>query len=204
MTPIHQTSDVFSPTGDGTSIAIRPLDRRDAAAIADLFARLSPESRRRRYLGPKHELSSNELTYLTDIDHVEHEALAAIDPRDGSIVGVARYAEWDGRPGVADVAVEVADELHGAGIGTVLTSRLIDRAEENGIAALTAVTLWENGPARALLRRAGFHPVGSHGGEIDYELTVEMRRAVGGHPSVDDGDVRSDLPCDLPCCASRR
>ena len=157
---------------DGTRLRLRPIGPDDRPGLAALFARLSPESRRRRYLGPKRELTPRELTGLTDIDHVHHEAIAAIDERDGSIVGVARYAHRTDRAGVAEIAVEVADDLHSLGIGTELARRTVDRARVNGFTALTATTLWENRPARALLRGLGFRTRASHGSEIELELEL--------------------------------
>ena len=32
-------------------VSIRPIEREDASALSDFYARLSPESRRRRFLG---------------------------------------------------------------------------------------------------------------------------------------------------------
>ena len=58
------------------------------------------------------------------------------------------------------------------GIGTALARRLVDRARANGFALLTATTLWENRPARALLRRLGFRARASHISQI--ELRVEL------------------------------
>jgi len=138
-----------------------------------LFARLSPESRHRRFLSPKRELTPQELVYLTDVDHVTHEATAAVDERDGSIVAAGRYAQFPDRVAVADVAVTVADELQGMGIGTVLARCLVDRARANGFTRLTATTLWENRPARALLRRLRFRARASHGSEIELELNLK-------------------------------
>jgi RimJ/RimL family protein N-acetyltransferase len=153
-------------------IRVRPLEPSDRAGVAALFKRLSPESRRRRFLGPKPKLSDRELTYLTAIDHRWHEALAAVDQRDGSIVGVARYVRVAERPGVADGAVAVADAVQGRRIGTVLIGCLIARARVNGFSALTASTLWDNRPARKLLRRVGFQARGSQGAVIDLELKL--------------------------------
>jgi GNAT superfamily N-acetyltransferase len=141
--------------------------------VAGLFARLSFESRRRRFLSAKPVLTPRELAYLTDIDHVGHEAIAAVDQGDGSIVGVARYVRVADRVGVADMAIEVVDELQNMGIGTGLARRVVERARVNGFALLTATTLWENRPARALLRRLRFHARASHGSEIDLELKLE-------------------------------
>ena len=75
-------------------------------------------------------------------------------------------------------AVEVADELQGMGIGTALARRVVRRARANGFALLTATTLWENRPARALLRRLEFHARGSDGSVIELEL--ELNSMSGG------------------------
>jgi RimJ/RimL family protein N-acetyltransferase len=155
---------------DGTRLLLRPLSAEDGAGLAALFARLTPESHYRRFLSPKRELTPRELTYFTDIDHIHHEAFAAVDRRDGSIVGVGRYVHDTDRPGVAAVAVEVADELQGMGVGTTLAKHTVRRACANGFGLLTATTLWANRPASALLRRLGFHARASDGGVLELEL----------------------------------
>jgi RimJ/RimL family protein N-acetyltransferase len=149
-------------------LVVRPIDPADRDALAAAFARLSPESRRRRFLGPKPKLTARELTYLTDVDHISHEALVAIDDADGSIVAVARYA---GGPR-ADMAVTVADERQGRGIGGALAARIVRAARANGIGSLTATALWENGPALALMRRLGFRAVGSGDGWLEFRLEL--------------------------------
>ena len=158
---------------DGTRLRLRPLGPDDRDGVAALFARLSPESRYRRFLSPKRELTPRELAYLTDVDHVHHEALAAVDQRDGSIVGVGRYVHIADRPKVADLAVEVTDELQNMGIGTALARHTVQRARDNGFALLTATTLSENRPARALLRRLEFRAHARHGSEIELELKLD-------------------------------
>jgi len=185
----HQTSDILAGPApatmvapcaqagtdvlaDGTVIRIEPLRRGDRSTVMRLFARLSPESRLRRFLSPKSSLSERELTFLTDVGRSEHAAMTAIDVRDGSVLGIARYAEHHGRPGVADTAVAVADDVQRRGIGTALMVRLIACARSNGVQLLTATTLWENRPARALMRTSGFQAKGSSGAEI--ELALEL------------------------------
>ena len=158
---------------NGTRISFRQLGPGDRAGLADLFGRLSPESRRRRFLSPKRELTPRELTYFTDIDHLNHEAIAAVDERDDSIVGVARYVRDAGRADVAEVAIEVTDAFQRMGIGTALTSLTIHHAHANGWRFLTATTLWENRAARGLLRNHGFRARRSRGGEIEHELKLE-------------------------------
>jgi RimJ/RimL family protein N-acetyltransferase len=157
---------------DGTRVRFRPIGPDDRRRLAGLFDRLGSESRRRRFLAVKPELTPRELAFFVDIDHVEHEAIAAVDERDDAMLGVARYVRVVDRARIADVAVEVGDANQRMGIGTALVLRLVDRARANGFTTLTATTLWENRPARALLRRVGFRARASHGVEIEFDLQL--------------------------------
>jgi RimJ/RimL family protein N-acetyltransferase len=157
---------------DGAHLGVRPIDATDRDLLATWFGRLSDESRRLRFLGPKPRLSERELTYLTEVDHVSHTALVAIDERNGRMVGVARYATADPHGRVADIAIAVADEWQGRGIGTRLAARLVRAARANGIKRLTALTLWENEASIALLHRLGFLRAGYDGDAIEYELAL--------------------------------
>jgi RimJ/RimL family protein N-acetyltransferase len=115
---------------DGRRLKIRSIERQHRGRLRRLFMRLTPESRYRRYLSPKSALSERELDRLLDIDHIHHEALAAVDETDGSFVAAARYVELPDQPGVANIAIEVADDLHRQGIGTELAIRTLDRARQ--------------------------------------------------------------------------
>jgi GNAT superfamily N-acetyltransferase len=181
---------------DGTCLRFRPLGTDDRDRFAGLFARLTPESRRRRFLTPKSTLTPRELVFLTDVDHVGHEAIAAIDQRDGSIAGVARYVCVADRAGAAEVAVEVADELQSMGIGTELATRIVRRARANGFTLLTATTLSENRPARALLTRLRFRARVRRGSQIELELGLESTR------DCSSADVRH-LHTTFPCTCNR-
>ena len=166
---------------DGTRFSLRQVGTRDRAGLAALFARLTPESRYQRFLSPKRELTPRELTFFTDIDHFDHEAIAAVDERDDSIVGVARYVRDPGRADVAELAIEVADAFQRMGIGTALASLTIHHAHANGLTSLTATTLWGNRATRRLLRHHGFRARLSCGGEIEHELKLQessSRKAV--------------------------
>ena len=154
-------------------LELRPVGPDDRERVASMFERLSFESRLMRFNTPKPRLTPRELSFLTDVDHFRHVAVAAVDRRDGSIVGTARYVQHTGRPGVADVAVEVVDELQNRGIGTALAAAVVERARENGFRLLTATTLWENRPARALLKRLEFDARTWQRGELELELSLE-------------------------------
>ena len=75
----------------GIDVLIRPIRSEDRHLLATAFTRLTPQSRYQRFFAPVERLTESDLTYLTEIDHSRHEALIAIDPEDGELVGVARY-----------------------------------------------------------------------------------------------------------------
>ena len=162
----------------GERFMVRPIEADDKPGISDFFARLSEESRRRRFLGPKPKLSSRDLAFLTEVDQRRHVAIAALDGA-GAIVGVARYAAWVGEPERADMAVAVVDEWHGHGLGTALGDLLVTQARASGLAALTGSTLAFNSPAKALLKRLGFRPKGISSGVADYELALRAQLVLG-------------------------
>jgi RimJ/RimL family protein N-acetyltransferase len=185
MPHTHQTSDVSIveykrpehrlALADGRRLQIRPIGPDDVDRLAGLFARLSPESRYRRFLSPKPRLEPRELADLTNLDYADHDALAAVDGDRDSIVGVARYARDAARPSAAHISFAVADELQGLGIGTMLAGLAVQRARDNGYELLIATTLWDNRPARALLRRLGFRACGSDQGVVELELALGAR-----------------------------
>jgi GNAT superfamily N-acetyltransferase len=157
---------------DGARLRVRPIDPADRGPLADAFERLSERSRQQRFLGPKPRLSARELQYLTDVDHVTHEALVAIDEASGHIVGVGRYATEGGAGTVADMALAVDDAWQRRGIGRALAMRLVERARANGMTRLTGTTLSDNLGARSLLDRLGFRLRGAGGGVLELELDV--------------------------------
>jgi len=158
-------------------LIVRPIRATDKAALLELFERLSARSRLRRFLAAKPSLSRRELAYLTEVDHVRHEALVAVAP-DGSFVGVGRYACDLGETTVADVAFAVADAWQGRGVGTGLARLVVGRARANGIARLHATTLPDNGPSRRLLGRLGFGVCGISGGVLEVDLDLAAAPAV--------------------------
>lgn len=162
-------------------VEIRPLAAPDRDALADAFSRLSEETRRRRFGTVASHLSERDLDRLTDIDHHDHEALAAIAADTGQIVGVARYIALPSDPSAAEVAIEVDDEWQGCGIGRRLMSELIDRARARGIDRLVAYVSDDNHPVRAWIARSGGAAEADAGDATVYSIPIqgfeEQRRA---------------------------
>ena len=100
---------------DLNELLIRPIRADDKQALKRGFARLSERSRYRRFLAPHWKLMPDVLRYLTEVDHRDHEALVAIDPRINEGVGVARHVRSKQHPDTAELAVAVVDgwQRHG-------------------------------------------------------------------------------------------
>ena len=81
-------------------------------------------SRYRRFLAPIDHLSDQQLAYLTQVDHIAHEALLAIDTATGEDVAVARFIRDPEDPSRAEVAIVVFDRWQGRGVGRTLADRL--------------------------------------------------------------------------------
>ena len=135
-----------------------------------------------RFLSPQPRLSSRQLDYLTDIDHVRHEALIAIDPETGESFGTARYVRSDERPDTAEFAVGVGDRWMRIGLGTALLSALVLRARDAGIVRLTGLIHADNQAVRRLVRKVagpgGYEttPAGAGTSEIVVDLGALSRR----------------------------
>lgn len=142
---------------DGTRIRIRPIVPEDKAHLVAGFARMSPESRYRRFMAPIEELTPAMLRQLTELDYVDHFAYVAFsldDPEEPGI-GVARYVRLADDPEVAEAAVTVVDDFHGRGVGTVLLQALGAVALENGIKRFRAYALDGNVPLLELAESLG-------------------------------------------------
>jgi GNAT superfamily N-acetyltransferase len=140
---------------DGSRVEVRPIAATDKELIRQGFARLSPESRYRRFLSSMPSLDARALAYLTELDHHDHEALIALDVESHEAVGVARFVRDPAEPASAEVAVTVVDDWQGRGLGTALLGELADRARAEGVRRFTALVLAENRNMLGMLGELG-------------------------------------------------
>lgn len=131
---------------DGTDVLLRQIRPDDRERLAAGFAQLSPASRYLRFHSAIDALSEEQLDYLTEVDHVDHEAVVAVDldRPDTPGIGVARYVREPFERHVAEAAITVADHYHGQGAGTLLLGALTDRARTNGVAVFRNYVLEGN------------------------------------------------------------
>jgi RimJ/RimL family protein N-acetyltransferase len=163
----------------GTPAMIWPLLPTDARALREGFRRLSPEARRSRFLTAIGELDDAMIRRLVDgVDGVHHIALVlTVFPPAGreEPVGVARLVQDPADPATADIAVTVADDWQGCGVGRALVSALMQRRPAAVSRLHTAVEAG-NHASLALLARAGH--VSSASAKLGVlDVTVELPAA---------------------------
>lgn len=132
---------------DGTRVLLRLVRPGDKRLLAAGMKRLSSEGRYRRFHVPKHDLTRSELKYFTEMDTLNHFAIGALrrgGGREG--LGIARFVRLPDKPDTAEIAIAVADEAQGRGLGRALLARLAEAARERGVRTFTCDVLATNKP----------------------------------------------------------
>lgn len=165
---------------DGTKVVLRPIKPSDKEKLLEGFRRLSPESRYKRFLTSKNELTDSELRYLTEVDGIDHFALVALIRRlfgEEEGIGVGRFVRLANEPDTAEPAIAVVDDYQGRGLGTILLRNLFDAAWERGIRRFRCRMLLENTQVRDLF------------GEVATDVHVE---------EIEDGAIEVIMPVEAP------
>jgi RimJ/RimL family protein N-acetyltransferase len=140
---------------EGRPIVIRALRPSDRHGVLGALDRMSDESIRRRFFGPKRRFSDSEIAYYTNVDFTNHVALVAVLEEDehAVIVGGARYIVTT--PGVAELAFAVDDAHQGQGIGALLMKHLAGIARRAGLQELYAEVLPHNNAMLKVFEKSG-------------------------------------------------
>jgi GNAT superfamily N-acetyltransferase len=183
--PLLLDAPLTVPLATEGRVVLRRVRPGDKARLRKGLEHLSPQSTYQRFFTPNVQLSDQALRYLTEVDGVDHAAIAALEPdREGQPgVGVARYIRLEDEAHTAEAAVAVVDAYQGRGIGSLLLVALGLIAAENGIDTFQAFITEGN---RAFAR----HLEG---------LGAEARRSAPGlselrFPSYTDPSALPDTP----------
>ena len=163
--PDHLDAATVAPGGwqrratlrDGTAVLLRQIRPQDRDRLAAGLRELSSASRFLRFHEDLTEFTPEQLTYLTEVDHIDHEAIVAIDldrPEHPGI-GVARFIRDPFERALAEAAVTVADRYHGQGAATLLLGALAARAREEDIQVFRHYVLARNEAMLEVLRHLG-------------------------------------------------
>jgi GNAT superfamily N-acetyltransferase len=133
-------------------VAIRAIAAADDDDLRAFYAGLSDESRRTRFLGSTNGIGAGQARYFCTPDHAHREGFVALAGATARapirLVGHVCVEPDDGD--CAEVAIAVADDAQGQGIGRALVEAAVDWARHDGYRALTATMLAIN-PAIQLL-----------------------------------------------------
>jgi len=144
----------------GAAVTIRTITTADTDIEAAFVRNLSPESRYLRFHSGLRELTPELLARFTQIDFPDTMALIATvaDAGAETQIGVARYAASPPGGDTAEVAIAVADDWQGCGIGTRLLLELRTVARSAGFRHLHMRVLPQNHRMIELARRLGYEP----------------------------------------------
>jgi GNAT superfamily N-acetyltransferase len=165
----HAVRPAYALLYDGTSVMIRELGPADLEAVRSLHHGMSPEDLYMRFFGQGACFAGRTAERMCRPPGPGHTALGAWSA--GELVGVADY-ELD-RPGVAEIALAVADGMHHRGVGRLLLEHLVTLARSRGVRTLHADTLVQNLAALRVVAATGM-PVRSRFQNGVIELTLSL------------------------------
>jgi acetyltransferase len=147
-------------TKAGTEVVIRPIRAEDEPLIVAFHDRLSERTVVERYftsLDLNARTAHERLTRICFIDYDRELALVAEThgPAGSAIGGVSRLIRGD-HGSAATLAVVIADDCQGQGLGEELMRRTLDAARAEGVREVVIHFLPENGRTQRLARKLGF------------------------------------------------
>jgi GNAT superfamily N-acetyltransferase len=143
------------------AVWLQPLSGGQTEVIERVFAAMSAESRRLRFLAPVPRLTAGALRRLADVDHDAHGCWVAFVQ--GEPVGLGRYVRMPEDPAVADLALDVIDAAQGKGVGKLLLATVVAAARDAGVRSLAWLADATNVPVRRLGLRHGAHLAAEYG-----------------------------------------
>ena len=148
-TPVAATYALLT---DGSTVEVRPARPQDFEAVRAMHTAMSSDNIYLRFFSISPNAAEQEARRVCREPDSGHVALLAW--QDGRLVGVAAY-ESAGRPGVAEVAFSVPDDMHGRGIASLLLEHLVWQARQRDLRAFIAETLAENSAMLRVFADAG-------------------------------------------------
>jgi acyl-CoA synthetase (NDP forming)/GNAT superfamily N-acetyltransferase len=180
---------------DGGTVEIRPARLQDSEAVRAMHAAMSEDNIYLRFFSMSPGLAEREARRVCREPDSDHAALLAW--QGDRLVGVAAY-EPAGKPGLAEVAFAVPDDMHGRGIASLLLEHLMWRARQRGLEAFTAETLAENSAMLRVFADAGLPAKRQIAGgvvELTFPLPADQdERRLGSYlESVASRESRADV-----------
>jgi CRP-like cAMP-binding protein len=168
---------------DGTELYLRPVLPGDNERSVHGPVHFSSDTLYRRFQTTRAPTASL-MTYLFEVDYVDHFVWVLTDGVDGPVVADARFVRDVADSTVAEVAFIVGDDYQGRGIGTFLMDALAVAARGDGVKRFTARVLSENYSMRRILDRYGAQWHRDEQGVVTTVIDVPPLRALSIPPKL--------------------
>ena len=140
-------------TWRGFEFSVRAATPQDEQALADFFAKVSPDDRRFRFLSAVDRVSHSFLERLTNVDHEQTEDFLAFD---GETLIASAMLAVDPDMERAEVAITVRADYKHRGVGWTLLDFVAKFAAAKGIKVIESVESRGNVEAIELEKEMGF------------------------------------------------
>ncbi len=143
--------------------------------IAEGYEKLSPRSRRLRFISPPLHLAPWQLDHLSDLDpdHAHIWIARNDEPPGYEGVGLARCMPIPGEESVCEIALTVLDDYQDRGLGRIFLRHMLMYARKCGIRLLRGYTLAENSPMLHLFDVLGADKPVEEDGLLRVDLPVK-------------------------------
>lgn len=142
---------------DGSYVLIRQLREEDRERETALIRRLSPDSKRSRFLAEFREPTHALIDQMMNVDGDRSAAFVALVHDDGTLreIGISRYCATTD-PDTCECAITIADDWQRRRLGTILMRQLMGMACRHGFRRMVSLDAASNDAMRQFAHRLGF------------------------------------------------
>jgi acyl-CoA synthetase (NDP forming)/GNAT superfamily N-acetyltransferase len=177
VTALVEAGRSYALLADGTTLTIRPAGPEDYGAVKRLHEAMSPANLYFRFFSPSRAAAEQEARRVCREAGPDHGALLGL--LGDELAGVTSYELTTGLQ-VAEIALAVADDMHGRGIATLLLEHLVSLARARGVKDFTAEVLPDNSAVLRVLADAGLAVRRRYGnGMLELSIPIPQNAALG-------------------------
>jgi acyl-CoA synthetase (NDP forming)/GNAT superfamily N-acetyltransferase len=177
VAPLVDAGRSYALLADGTTMTIRPAGPEDYEAVRQLHEAMSPDNLYFRFFSASRASAEWEARRVCLRDAPGLVALLGL--LGDEVVGVAS-CEMTADATAAEVALAVADGMHGRGVATLLLEHLVSLARARGLKVLVADVLPDNYAVLRVLSDAGLAVRRKLGnGVVELSMPVPANAALG-------------------------
>ena len=195
MAALAEAGRSYALLADGRTMTIRPAGPDDYGPVRQLHEAMSPDNLYFRFFSASRSSAEWEARRVCLRDDPGRVALLGV--LGDEVVGVASY-EVTADAAAAEVALAVADGMHGRGIATLLLEHLVSLARAQEVKVLVADVLPDNYPVLRVLSDAGLAVRRRLGnGVVELSMPVPPNTALGEASTYLDAVAHREKQADV-------